>query len=678
LTAGAAGLRIVEKPGSSPRPFETDLPSKDEYAMVQRSKGLLTLAVLMLAALAAAWSPSDPVPTPAEARLRADVTYLADDLREGRAPGTKGIDAAADYIAGVFRELGLKPAPGAEGYFQPFTIRGSSSLAGEGQLAFKTADGKIEAKPKGDFTPLALGTGASLDVPLVFAGYGITAREKASKLDYDDYAGLDVKGKAVLILRREPQQDDDKSPFDGKNVTSYSDLRSKATTAFEHGAAAVLLVNDERSAKGNDTLLPFNYAGGEQSTTIPFLMVSRELADKALKAGGAPSLSELEAKIDSDLKPRSQPLQNVSVAAKYTIERKGLVAKNVIGVLEGSGPLADETIVIGGHYDHLGRGGLFSGSLAPFSNDLHNGADDNASGTSMVLEMARRLAKRHDPLPRRVVFMAFSGEEKGLLGSRHYVNTPLFPLNKTVFMMNFDMVGRLNAKDELTIMGTGSTPGAGELVDALGASAGFKIKKIAAISDGMGGSDHESFYPMKIPVLFAFTGAHTDYHKPSDDSDKINYRGMARIADLGELLLLDIARRPTRPEFTRATVRVATSHGGDKPAPPTPPAPGGHGDGDKDTARVGISAYLGSIPDYDGDNKGVKLQGVSEGSPAEKGGMKSGDVVVGFAGKPVATIYDYTNYLGRQKPGDTVEIKVLRDGKEVLLKVTLGSRPRGN
>jgi hypothetical protein len=677
------GSRRVENQRSSALAFACgpDSPTKDVLEMAQRSKGLSTLSALAVAALALLGSRPSPASDPvvvtlsaSEARLRADVGYLADDLREGRAPGTQGIDAAADYIAGVFRELGLKTAPGAEGYFQPFTIKGSSALAGDQDLAFDAKGVKLEAKSKTDFTPLALGVGAELKAPVAFAGYGITAKDKAAKLDYDDYAGIDVKGKAVLILRREPQQDDPKSPFDGKEVTPYSDLRSKATTAFEHGASAVILVNDERSAKTGDALLPFNYAGGDQSTTIPFLMITRELADKILEAGGAPKLAELEKGIDSDLKPRSKPLEGVTISAKYKIERKGLKAKNVIGVLEGSGPLADETIVIGGHYDHLGKGGLFSGSLAPLSGDIHNGADDNASGTSMVLEMARRLAKRSDPLPRRVVFMAFSGEEKGLLGSRHYVTKPLFPLDKTVFMVNFDMVGRLNAKDELTIMGTGTTPGAGELIDALGASAGFKIKKIAGISDGMGGSDHESFYPHKIPVLFVFTGTHTDYHRPSDDFDKINYKGMARIADLGELFLLDIARRPTRPEFSRATPRMAAAPHGGSPAP-APPATAG---GEKDTARVSISAYLGTIPDYDGENKGVKLNGVSEGSPAEKGGLKGGDVVIGFAGKPVATIYDYTQYLSRQKPGDTVDIKVKRDGKEVVLKVTLGSRPRGN
>jgi hypothetical protein len=292
---------------------------------------------------------------------------------------------------------------------------------------------------------------------------------------------------------------------------------------------------------------------------------------------------------------------------------------------------------------------MFSGSLAFLSKDIHNGADDNASGTAMVMEMVRRLGRRADPLPRRVVFMAFSGEERGLLGSQHYVDHPLYPLDKTVMMVNFDMVGRLNGNDELTLYGTGTSPGIDALIDALGKSEGFTIKKIA---DGYGPSDQQSFYIKEIPVLFAFTGTHSDYHRPSDDTERINFAGMSRIADFAELLLLDITRRPNRPGFVKVAAR---SQG--------------------DPARASISAYLGSIPDYNEDIKGVKLNGVREGSPAEKGGLQKGDVIVGFGGKPVGTIYDYTESLARYKPGDTVDVDVLREGKETKLKVTLGRKP---
>lgn len=614
-----------------------------------------------------AWADNPPAyVSPSQARITQDVTYLAADAQEGRGPGTRGIESAADYIAGVFREAGLKPAPGAQGYFQPFTLKGNPTIEGTPTLVIEKAEGgKIEA-PRDSFSPLAVGSSANLSgVPIVFAGYGITAKDEKLKLDYDDYAGQDVQGKVVLLLRREPQLDNENSPFLGKTTSVYASVNHKVTNAFQHGAAGVLFVNDRAGLQGNaDRLVPLGGFGEEQNSAIPFVMIQRELANQILAAAGAPTLETFETEIDADLKPRTRVLEKVTLTENVAIERKGITTKNVVGVLEGAGPLANETIVVGGHYDHLGSGGLTSGSLAFFSRDIHNGADDNASGTAMVMELARRLARRPDPLPRRVVFMAFSGEEKGLLGSRYYVEHPLIPLDQTVMMINFDMVGRLSDKSELTIVGTGSTPGIEELVDALGTASGFVIKKVKGMSDGFGGSDHESFYKKDIPVLFPFTGLHPDYHRPSDDSDKINYPGMARIADLGELILLDVARRPSRPVFAKAAEAPKPAHGGG----------GGGGSGTADPGRLSTSAYLGTVPDYTGEEKGVKLADVRPDSPAAKGGLKGGDVIVGFAGKPISTIYDYTENLGRAKPGDKVEITVKRDGKDVTLSVTLGTR----
>ena len=265
--------------------------------------------------------------------------------------------------------------------------------------------------------------------------------------------------------------------------------------------------------------------------------------------------------------------------------------------------------------------------------------------------------------------MAFSGEERGLLGSAHYVNHPLYPLSKTVMMLNFDMVGRLDDKDDLSVYGTNSSPGLDAIVDALGKAEGFAIKKPGGVF-GLGdrfslASDHASFFMKGIPYLFFFTGVHRDYHRPTDDTDLINSAGMARIADLGEILLLDVLHRPRRPEFAKGPAKGDRGH-----------AAGGAAQ-DPAFAGAGRSAYLGTIPDYGGDDgkaEGVKLSGVTDGSPAEKGGIKGGDVVVKFDGKPVATLEDYTETLHLHKPGDAVEVVVKRDGKDVSLKVTLGSR----
>ncbi len=596
--------------------------------------------------------------SPAEVRLRDDVTYLAADEREGRGPGTRGIEEAADYISFVFKSAGLKPVPGAEGYFQPFILSGSPTLGKTQELGFAGADGKkVEGHFKDDFTPLAIGTEGSLkQVPVVFAGYGITAKDPGEKLDYDDYAGIDVKNKAVLIIRREPRDNDPNSPFAGRRTSRFATFQHKATNAYQHGAVAILMVNDRLSVEGKkDDLLRFDAPGAQAISKLPYLMLRRELADRLLAAAGQPALARLEAEIDENLKPQSRELKGWTLDGKVAIDHNEIRTKNVIGMIEGVGPHADETVIIGGHYDHLGRGGLASGSLAFLSRDIHNGADDNASGTAMVLELARRMGARRDPPPRRIVFMAFSGEERGLLGSQYYVEHPLIPLASTVMMFNCDMVGRLNDKDELTMIGTGSTPGADELCKVLGKSAGLTIKTISGMTDGFGGSDHQSFYPKNIPVLFAFTGLHRQYHRPSDDSNLINYSGMARIADYLELLLLDVVRRPVRPEFTRMAERR-----GPRPV---------------DTARAGTSVYMGTMPDYAETNEpGMKIQGVSEGSPAEKGGLKGGDVIVRIGDKKIGTIHDFMETLSAHKPGDKVDVVVKRDGKEVKLSITLGSR----
>lgn len=606
-------------------------------------------------------APTASAPSPAELRLKADVTYFAADAREGRAPGTKGIEASADYIASAFSKLGLKTAPGADGYFQTFKVGGRPRLGEPLELVVSApSDKTLKAEPKNEFSPLAMGSSGSVSkIPMVFAGYGITAKNASAKLDYDDYAGINVEGKAVLVIRHEPQQDREDSPFDGKRTSDYATFRHKATNAFQHGAAIVLLVNDLSGiGSDGDKLLNLVQGGQESISKLPIVMLSRDFADEVLQAAGEPKLAELEKQIDSDLKPRSRVLKGLELSAKITIDRPGIETKNVIGVLEGTGPHADETVIVGGHYDHLGRGGLMSGSLAFLSSDIHNGADDNASGTALMMELARRLATRRDPLPRRVVFMAFSGEERGLLGSQYYVDHPLYPLSSTVMMINFDMVGRLNGKNELTMIGTGTTPGVDALVEALGKTEGLTIKKVSGLTDGFGGSDHQSFYAKNIPVLFAFTGLHSDYHRPSDDSDRINYTGMARIADYLELIALDLVRRKERPAFTRlaAPSRRAQS------------------------ASAGMGVTLGVMPDYGDESKsGMKLSDVRAGGPAAKAGIKGGDSIIRIGGKPVATIYDYMESLKGYKPGDKVEVVVRRDGKEVKLSVDLSgasARPR--
>lgn len=649
-------------------------------------------AFAFLFAVATQVSPAQQALSPAAQRLKKDVYFLADDEREGRLPGTRGIDQAADHIAARFKELGLKPAPGAHGFFQPFEVQGGYALTGPPTLVFTDGAGKENtADAKADFAPVGIGSGGILnDLPVVFAGFGISAKEPTLNLEYDEYEGLDVKGKVVLIVRRSPRHDDPDGPFavrkdDDGNVRAgrqpnvYSSLSHKVTNAYAKGAKAVLMVNDRGSLiNGKDELPAFDSLDSRRYSNLPVVFVSRRFADVLLTKGGQPTLEAFENGMAMELKSRSAPLADLRLDLAVSVERKKVAAKNVIGVLEGSGPLADETIVVGAHYDHVGRGEY--GSLAG-SKEIHNGADDNASGTALMMELARRLAARPDPLPRRVVFMAFSAEEAGLLGSLHYVKEPLYSLEKTIFMVNFDMVGRLGDDSALHVYGAWTSPGMDDLVEALCKTQGFQPKIISGTGQYFSASDHASFFQKGLPVLFFFTNVHPDYHRPTDDPEKINYAGMGRIADLGEVLLLDLARRPARPEFLNKPrpKQVITQAPAPVPVPTTndPHAAGATPGGGDPTGAV-APAYLGSIPDYGDENseegKGVRLSGVMEGSPAAKAGLKKGDVVVKFAGKAVGTLQDYTEYLRASKPGDKVEIVVQRDGKETTITAVLGTK----
>ena len=613
-------------------------------------RSFFVLGLLLLTPQSFALEGESSFVSPAEARLRRDLGYLADDLRGGRGVGTPGIDEAAEYLSNALREAGLRPQPGTGTYFQPFSIRGEARAGSPTSLSIQLGnDTRIEGVLGQSFSPLAIGTAGTVEsIPLVFAGFGITAKDEEKHLDYDDYAGIDVKDKAVLILRRDPEPADKAGPFSGNEPTKYATFTSKAINAAEHGAKLVLLVNDQGSVGQKDTLLPFDATPG--GGVVPFIMISRELANEILAKSQAPTLAELETAINTKLTPASRNL-TAKVSSEVTVSRQPIPARNVVGVLEGQGPHSAETIVIGAHYDHLGSGG--AGSLAFGSRDIHNGADDNASGTSTVLELARRLAARRDPLPRRVVFILFSGEERGLLGSEHYVKEPIFPLENTVAMINFDMVGRFDADKGLVIYGAGSGDGWESLVESLANSLALKPKLSKGATGEFGQSDHYSFYRKDLPVLFFFTGTHSDYHRPSDDSNLINFGGMSRIVDLGELVTLDIASRPERTTFVKLTSPNRENVG---------------------QVRGG-GAYLGTRPSYGEDVVGVKLVGVSEGSPAEKAGIKGGDVIIKFGEFKVEGIEGYMNAMSSKKPGDEVDVLVVRDGKEALIKVKLGTRP---
>jgi acetylornithine deacetylase/succinyl-diaminopimelate desuccinylase-like protein len=357
-------------------------------------------------------------------------------------------------------------------------------------------------------------------------------------------------------------------------------------------------------------------------------------------------LAALESEIDRDLAPHSFELTGWRASGETNIVERTTEVKNVVGVLPGEGPLADETIVVGAHYDHLGLGG--SGSLAPWTAEIHNGADDNASGTVSLLDIAERLAA-HSPRPRRrIVFIAFTGEEKGLLGSAHYVRQPRYPLESTIAMINLDMVGRLDG-DKLAVYGTGTAEEFDPLVERLAKEHHFTLTKHAG---GYGPSDHNSFYTKKIPVLHFFTGTHKDYHRPSDDTEKLNIPGMRRVSELVTELVRTIDQASSRPTYVE--IRKVESLAGP-------------GDGERPS--------FGSMPAYPNPVKdGVLLEAVMEGSPADKAGIKGGDVLVKFGEMKVTVLEDFEAALRQHKPGNQVKVIVRRDEKLIEAEVTLARR----
>lgn len=582
-----------------------------------------------------------------EERMRKDITFLASDECEGRGIMTKGINLAADFIAKHFQEAGLKPAGTDGSYFQPFTMKGAGRLGSPTTLVLRGPLGQqIELKQGEHFQVLGLSGSGKITAPLVFAGYGATAKE----IGYDDYKDVDVAGKMALIVRKTPRFENRYAPFDGRSAGYHAALGTKAANATQHHAAALVVVNDRGTAETADQLMDFSYTSQEDGCTIPVIQLRREVVDAILTSGLGTHLLDLEQDIDCDLEPRSAPLAGWTASLEVNVSRPGIAVKNVAGVLEGAGPLAQETVVIGAHYDHLGYGGL--GSLARNRSEregaIHHGADDNASGTTALIELARRFGEKPHREGRRLVFIAFTGEESGLFGSAHYCKEPLFPLADTVAMINMDMVGRLRPdresnKDKLIVYGTGTATTFDALLESVNKKYDFKFQKEPG---GEGPSDQQTFYLKNIPVLFFFTGEHADYHKPSDTADKINVPGMARVTDLVEEAIANLENVPERPKFVKVPRKAG---GGMRMRGPT----------------------LGIMPEYGTEGEGVVVAGVLEGRPAARAGLKEGDRIVELAGKAVKNLEGYMALMAGHKGGDIFEVGVLRDGKKLMLKVTL-------
>jgi len=573
-----------------------------------------------------------------------EVKYLASPELKGRLTGSPELEQAAGYLRAKYESFGLKPA--GNSFEQAFQVTTDARLGPGNKFSF-LENGKRVTLGADDFVPFNFSASGKLAGPVVFAGYGITAAEYG----YDDYAGLDVKGKIVLVLRHEPQEADSKSVFEGRTMTQHAQFASKASNAKMHGASGVILINDVSNHPGRaDELEKFGITAGPSNAGIPFLQVKEERIDRWFHDAGK-SVAQIEAAIDKDLKPQSFAFpESVKVDANLDVERAVKTVHNVAAYLPGETP---EYVIIGGHYDHLGLGGQYS--LAPSqTGTIHPGADDNASGSAGVVELARWFS--HQPKSRRgVLFLNFAGEEEGLLGSAYYTDHPLLPLQDAVAMINLDMIGRMR-DNKVYLGGEGSGSTLKATIEKAIPTHDVKVDYSGGPSEGS--SDHTSFTAHQVPALFFFSGLHSDYHKPSDTWDKIDAQAAARILSLVADIAQELRDAPDRPAFVKAA----------------PSNPHGTGESSNPGPVSGYGPYFGSVPDFAEGINGVKFADVRENSPAAKAGLKQGDIMVEFDGKPISNLYDFTYALRTKKPGDEVSVKVMRDGKPLTVKCTLSRR----
>jgi aminopeptidase YwaD len=554
--------------------------------------------------------PDPKVITAGFAEPLADVRYLADDALEGREIGTPGARCAAQYIAARFQAMGLRPGGPGGSFFQPFPIRNGAAFGPSNALAV-SGHGYAQGR---DWVPFGFTASTTVEAPLAYGGPGLSRPG-----DPDDrFSHMDVTGKILVVEWGDPQTPSGHSVRAGPHF--------KATVAAGRKAAGLLVLMPEGME------LPSPAAETRNPLAIPVVAVAAPVATAIRQAAE----NGARARIRTDVHPTMTE------------------ARNVVAVLPGSDPSsASQAVIVGGHFDHLGWGG--EGSLDPDVHAVHNGADDNASGTAGVLEIAGRLAAG-PPLERTVVFIAFTGEERGLWGSAYYVAHPTVDLSKAVAMLNLDMVGRM-VNDQVTVFGMGTAKEWNGLVSEVNDGLA-KPMKLGFAPDGYGPSDQSSFYAADIPVLHFFTNTHADYHRATDDWQKIVPGGIDRVTDLAVGIVRHLAGTSDMAATSLTFVQQAA-----------PPAPTNEAE-----RAPGYGPYLGTIPDMTPRDFGVRLTGVREDSPAEQAGLRAGDVIVEFDGKPIADLYAYAYALRDKKPGDVVKIVVQRDGKRVAVNAVLRAR----
>jgi len=565
-------------------------------------------------------------------RITYDIKYMASDEMGGRQPGTPGIKLCEDYIVAEYKKAGLKPL--ADGtYFQQMEVGDTRTVDKEATaLVLKGPDGKEIKMDLGEnYQQLICRKDFDLSSDLVFVGYGISADEH----NYNDFANIDVEGKIVVMVRNEPQAGDESSVFNGTETTRHASGRQKVTAARRAKAAGILLVNDSTNSE-NGMLDDLISADRFRTNSLPIAQIKRSVVDQILSATPLVtptgeklgSLETIEQQIDNNLEPISQAIEGWSAEFKSAFKRKTTPTNNIIGIIEGEGPNANETIIIGAHYDHLGMGAY--GSRAGGRREIHNGADDNATGTAAVIELARRFGQRDKKPGRRLVFVCFTAEEMGLLGAFHYVQNPIYPLEDTAMMVNFDMIGWLR-DNTLTLYNGTSSADLGPIYDSANEGFGFELKKGRG-----GGSDQIPFNQKGIPNVFIHTGQTAVYHTPEDDFETIDCEGALKVIDYSEAVIDGIASMEKRPTFG-------------EPKQP-------------ERLRLGVV-----IKD---ENDVVTIDQVMEGSIAEAAGLQKGDIILQVDDDKITARRQITR-LTQRSAGKTVKMKLKRGDAEVTLNVEL-------
>jgi hypothetical protein len=560
--------------------------------------------------------------------LQDHIDYLASEELKGRYPGTPEDLLLAEYIATEFKRAGLILFE--KSGIQNFSIATDIEAGPSNHLKMEGTSLEMGS----DYIPLSFSASGRANAEVVFAGYGFQVND--SEGTWNDYENLDVEGKWILLFRGVPGEQDGSSPF-----VNFSEDRGKALLASDLGAAGVIFVSGS-SFDPKDQLAELK--GKQHPLSIPVIQVSRTTADQILTAAGASDLAVLEETIANGQKPVSF-LSGISLDISVDLQPKEVNTSNIIASLKGSDEsLKNEYVVIGAHHDHLGMGGEGTSSRAPDTVAVHYGADDNASGVAGVMEISEYMMALSPA--RSMLFTTFGAEEMGLVGSKYLTENSPIDLSLVQVMINLDMVGRLNEERQLQIGGVGTSPGFKRLLDSLNTAYNFNLKYA---NEGYGPSDHAAFYAKDVPVLFISTGAHPDYHTPSDNAPAINLEGAQEVLSYVAEVAAALANQQERIAFTEAGPKVRGSSRG---------------------RRGGIT--LGLMPDvtYDG-NDGMPVMFVTEGKPAAVGGIQKEDVITAIEGKSVGNVYDYMSRLGQLKEGMDIVVSVKRGEDMVDLVIRL-------